>query len=73
MFHLVVEKLLFIIKRSIPDLETDVGFLTTRLLKSDVDDCEKLRMILRFVYFTPKEKRYFRVTILDKIFTWVDA
>ena len=73
MFHSVVEKLLFIIKRSIPDLETDVGFLTTRVLKSDVDDCEKLRMILRFVYFTLKENIYFRVTILDEIFTWVDA
>ena len=59
--------------RSRPDLETAVGFLTTRVSKSDVDDWEKLRKILKFVYFTLKEKRCFGETSLDKIFTWVDS
>ena len=38
LFQLVVSKLLFIMKRSRTDLETAVGFLITRVSKSDVDD-----------------------------------
>ena len=38
LFHLVVAKLLFIMKGSRPDLETAVSLLTTRVSKSDVDD-----------------------------------
>ena len=38
LFHLMVAKLLFIMKMPRPDLETAVIFLTTRLLKSDVDN-----------------------------------
>ena len=40
LFHSVVEKLLFIMKRSRIDLETAVSLLTTRVSKSDVDDWE---------------------------------
>ena len=36
LFHSVVAKLLFIMKRSITDLDTDLGFLTARVLKSDI-------------------------------------
>ena len=36
LFHSVVAKLLFIMKRSIPDLDIAVGFLTARVLKSDI-------------------------------------
>ena len=38
LFHLVVKKLLFIMKSYRPDLETAVGFLTKRVSKIDVDD-----------------------------------
>ena len=40
LFHLVVVKFLFIMKRSRPHLETAVDFLATRVSKSDVDDWE---------------------------------
>ena len=37
-FHSIVMKLLWIIKRARPDLETAIGFLCTRVDKSDEDD-----------------------------------
>jgi len=43
LFHSVVAKLLYITKRSRPDIETAVAFLTTRVSKSDVDDLKKLK------------------------------
>ena len=73
MFHLVGGKLLFIMKSSIPDLDTAVIFLTGRLSRSDVDDWGELRRILRFFHCTLKEKRCFGATNLDEIFTWVGA
>ena len=54
--QLVVAKLLFIMNRSIPDLDMALGLLTTRAPKSDVDDWGKLRRILSFVHCTLKEK-----------------
>ena len=60
-------------KRPRPDLETVVDFLTTRASKSDVDDWEKLRRVLRFVHCTLEGKRAFGATNLNEIFTWVDA
>ena len=59
LFHLVVVKLLFIIKRSRPHLETAVIFLTKRVSNIDIDDWEKLKRILGFVHCTPKEKNMF--------------
>ena len=42
LFHLVVEKLSFIMKSFRTDLEMVMGFLTTRVSKSDIDNREKL-------------------------------
>ena len=69
LFHLLVTELLFIMKRCRPYLEKDVGFLTNRLSKSDVDVCEKLQRVLRFVHCTLKEKMAFGATNLNTIFT----
>ncbi len=38
LFHSIVAKLLYITKRSRPDIVTAVAFLTTRVSKNDVDD-----------------------------------
>ena len=54
----MVEKLLFIMKRSIHDLDMAVGLLTTILSKSDVYDWGELKRILRFVHYTLKEKMF---------------
>ena len=45
-FHSTVAKLLYVTKRSRPDLEPSVGFLTTRVSKSTLQDWEKLRRVL---------------------------
>ena len=42
-FNSIVAKLLWKMKRSRPDLERTVGFLCTRVSKSDEDDWLKLR------------------------------
>ena len=38
LFHSIIAKLLWIMKRARPDLETSIAFLCTRATKSDVDD-----------------------------------
>ena len=59
LFHSVVAELLFMMKRSRPDLDTSMDFLTTRVLKSDVDDWGKLRKILRGGSLHPQGKNIF--------------
>ena len=51
-FHLGVEKLLFILNSSRPDLDKSVSYLMTIVLKTDVDDWGKLRRILKFFHCT---------------------
>ena len=48
-----------------------VGFLETKVSKSDVDKWEKPRRILWFVHYTLKEKNLGE-TSLEEIFTCVD-
>ena len=59
-------------KRSISDLEREVGFLTTRVSKSDMDDWEIAKGPDIF-YCTIKVIRFFGATHLNEISTWVDA
>ena len=56
-FHSVTQKLLYITKQVIPDLETAAAFLTTRVWKRDVDDWKKLGRVLTWVLNTIDEKR----------------
>ena len=42
LFHLLTDKLLFITKKTIPDIEPAVELLTTRVAKINVDDWNKL-------------------------------
>ena len=56
-FHSATAKLLYIVKRARPDLETLVSFITMRVTKSDVDDWKKLKRGVTFVKNTIKDKR----------------
>ena len=47
-FHTVTQMLLYVTKRSRPDLETLISFLITRISKSDVDDGKKLKRGVNF-------------------------
>ena len=73
MFHSVVTKLLWIMKRSRPDLETAIGFLCTRVTKSDEDDWKKLRRVIAYVKCTIDDIRIIGASSLSDIFTWIDA
>ena len=55
-FHSVTQKLLFIKKREIPDLEILLSFLTMRVRKSTVEEWKKLKRGLQFILCAIKEK-----------------
>ena len=61
----VVGTLLFIMNRSIPALETAVGFLTTRVLKSDVGKWENCEGYLGLFIAPSKKKRCFGAMSTD--------
>eukprot|EP01040_Poterioochromonas_malhamensis_P013796 gene13796-15214_t len=48
-FHSVVAKLLYISKRTRPDILTAISFLTTRVTKSTERDWSKLQKVLRYL------------------------
>ena len=72
-FHLVVMKLLYIMKRVRPDIETTVAFLSTRVSCSTLDDWYKLKRCLEFLNGTLNDKRIIGADGLYMLYTWVDA
>ena len=48
LFHSIVAKLLYVCKRSRPNIEQVVSFLCTRVAKSDEEDWKKLIRLLSF-------------------------
>ena len=59
-------------KRSRPDLETAIGFLCTRVTKSDEDDWKKLRRVIAYVKYTIDDIRIIEASSLSDILTWID-
>ena len=72
LFHSIVAKLLWIIKRSRPDLETAVSFLCTRVSKSDEDDWKNLRRVIAFAKATIGDVRIIGADDLTNKVTWID-
>jgi hypothetical protein len=72
-FHSVVAKLLWVMKRSRPDIETAISFLCTRVSRSDENDWKKLKRLLQFLSQTIDDVRVIAADDLSKLFTWVDA
>ena len=72
-FHSTVAKLLYITKRSRPDIETAVAFLTTRVSKSDEDDWKKLKRVMTWLKQTKNDVRIIGAQSVKELFTWVDA
>ena len=72
-FHSVTAKLLFIMKRARPDIETAVSYLMTRVSKSNEKDWEKLRRCLGFIKGTIKDQRIIGADSLRDLHVWVDA
>jgi hypothetical protein len=48
-FHSVVAKLLYLAKRTRPDILTAVSFLTTRVNKPNIDDWNKVQRVLKYI------------------------
>ena len=71
--HSIVSKLSWTIERARPDLETAIGFLCTRVAKSDEDDWLKLRRAIAYIKCTIDDIRVIGASSLMDIFTWIDA
>jgi hypothetical protein len=55
LFHHLIAKLLYLSKRTRPDLQTPVSFLTTQVKSPDVDDWKKLGRCSRFLCDTKND------------------
>lgn len=53
-FHSAVAKLLYLSKRTRPDILLPVSFLTTRVLEPNTDDWGKLQRVFRYLNSTPE-------------------
>ena len=72
-FHTVVATLLHVCKRTKPDLEVAISFLSKRVQTSTEEDWKKLRRVIQYCYGTLNERRTIGATSIKDIFTWVDA
>ena len=72
-FHSVTAKLLFIMKRARPDIETTVSYLMTRVSRSNEKDWDKLKRCLGFLKGTINDKRIIGADSLRDLHVWVDA
>ena len=68
-FHTSTAKLLYIMKRARPDIETSVSFLLRRVLGGDVDDWIKLRHVMDFMKGTIDGVQKIRPRSLTYLFT----
>ena len=73
LYHHLVAKLLYLGKRTRPDLLTAISFLCTRIQSPDVDDFKKLGRCLRYL----RDTRHLSLTLeadgMTVIQWWVDA
>ena len=73
MYHHLVAKLLYLGKRTCPDILLAVCFLTTRVSQPDVDDWKKLGRCLRYLEETKKLYLTLEADSLLNIKWWIDA
>lgn len=73
LYHRLVAKLLFLSKRSRPDIQTAVAFLTTRVRGPDTDDYKKLSRVIRYL----RESKELYLTLeaddMHVMKWWIDA
>jgi len=72
-FHSVVASLLYISQRCRLDIQTAVGFLTTRVAEPDEDDWEKLRRVLQYLRGTLDLSLTLGGKSIKKMKAWVDV
>ena len=72
-FHHLTAKLLYLAKRSRPDVLPAVSFLCTRVQSPDVDDWKKLGRCMRFINETKKLYLTLEADDLSRVRWWIDA
>ena len=72
-FHSVVAKLLWVMKRGRPDIELAISFLCTRVSKPTTEDWNKLSRVLVFSNQTINNKRVIKAVDFSSMLTYVDA
>ena len=72
-YHHLVAKMLYLAKRSRPDIQPTVSFLCTRVKSPDVDDWKKLGRCMRYLRDNKDLKLTLQAKTLETIEWWVDA
>jgi hypothetical protein len=72
-FHRIVAKLLFLCKRSRPDIQTAVAFLCTRVKSPDVDDWKKLKRTMKYLRGTADLPLTLEAGDMSVLKWWIDA
>ena len=73
LYHHLVAKLLYLGKRTRPDLLTAISFLCTRIQSPDIDDFKKLGRCLRYLRDTKHLSLTLEANGMTVIQWWVDA
>ena len=73
LFHHLTAKLLYLCKRTRPDIQTAIAFLTTHVSSPDCDDYKKLGRCLKYVAETKEFPLVLEAVGLHSICWWVDA
>ena len=72
-FHHLVAKLLYLCKRTRPDIQLTVSFLCTRVTNADEDDWKKLGRCLNYLYHHSDLALTLQADRLNTLQWWVDA
>ena len=73
LYHHIVAQLLYLGKRTRPDLLLAISFLCTRVQSPDEDDWKKLGRCLRFLKDTKEDKMTLEADGTNVISWWIDA
>jgi Reverse transcriptase (RNA-dependent DNA polymerase)/Zinc knuckle len=72
-FHHTVAQLLYLCKRTRPDIQTAIAFLTTRVKEPDTDDYKKLLRVLSYLHGTIEFPLTLESNDITVIKWWVDG
>ena len=72
-FHTAVAKLLYLGKRTRPEVLLAVQYLCTRVKNRTTGDFKKLDRVLGFSNFTKKRKRFIDNSAFDRVILYIDA
>ena len=72
-FHHITAQLLFLSKRTRPDIQTAIAFLTTRVSRPDVHDWKKLSRVIRYLRGTKDLDLTLEAGSLNLVKWWTDG